>query len=223
VAASTLFYWIMLAGVALYAITGVLDAGRKGMDIVGACAIGLATAAGGGTIRDLLMARPVFWISDQSYLLVSLGAAVMTFFLHRILRMPARLFLILDALGLALFTVSGTQIALLAGTSWLVAGFMGLITGVAGGVMRDILCNDIPLIFMPGELYAIAAAAGATAVVVIRINGFGHEVAATLGFLVAAGLRLAAMAFKLRGPEWEPHKPHKEVMATRRARRRRRR
>lgn len=209
----------MLAGVALYAITGVLDAGRKGMDIVGACAIGLATAAGGGTIRDLLMARPVFWISDQSYLLVSVGTAVLTFFLHRSIRLPARLFLILDALGLALFTVSGTQIALLAGTPWVVAGFMGLITGVAGGVLRDILCNDIPLIFMPGELYAIAAAAGATAVVLMRINGFGHELAATIGFLVAAGLRLAAMAFKLRGPEWEPRR---KAMATRHTRRRRR-
>jgi len=201
---TALFYWIMLAGVALYAMTGVLDAGRKGMDIVGACAIGMATAAGGGTIRDLLMDRPVFWITDQSYLLVSLGTAILAFFLHRVIQLPPRLFLILDALGLALFTVSGTQLALAAGTPWLVAGFMGLITGVAGGVLRDILCNDIPLIFLPGQLYAIAAAAGAAAVVVMHAAEFSHQLAATIGFLVAAGLRLAAITFKLRGPEWQP-------------------
>lgn len=201
---AALFYWITLAGVALYAVTGVLDAGRKGMDMVGACAIGLATAAGGGTIRDLLMDRPVFWISDQSYLLVSLGAAILAFFMHRVIQLPPRLFLILDALGLALFTVSGTQLALAADTPWLVAGFMGLITGVAGGVLRDILCNDIPLIFLPGQLYAIAAAAGAAAVVAMHAASFSHEAAATVGFLLAAGLRLAAIAFKLHGPEWQP-------------------
>lgn len=200
---AALFYWIMLAGVALYAVTGVLDAGRKGMDIVGACAIGLATAAGGGTIRDLLMHRPVFWITDQSYLLVSLGAAILAFFMHRVIQLPPRLFLILDALGLALFTVSGTQLALAAGTPWLVAGFMGLITGVAGGVLRDILCNDIPLIFMPGQLYAIAATGGAAAVVIMHAANFSHQLAATVGFLCAAGLRLAAITFELRGPQWQ--------------------
>ena len=203
---SALLYWIMLAGVALYAITGVLEAGHKGMDVVGACAIGLATAAGGGTIRDVLIGRPVFWISDQTYMLVALGAALAAFFLLRIVRLPARLFLIPDALGLALFTVSGTQIALAADAPWLVAGLMGVITGVAGGVLRDILCNDIPLIFLPGELYAIAATGGAAAVLALQAMGFGHEVSATGGFLTAAGLRLAAMAFRLRSPVWVPRK-----------------
>jgi len=201
---ATLLYWIMLAGVALYAITGVLEAGRKGMDVVGACAVGLATAAGGGTVRDLLIGRQVFWISDQTYMLAALGAALAAFFLLRIIKFPARLFLIPDALGLALFTVSGTQIALAADTSWLVAGLMGVITGVAGGVLRDILCNDIPLIFLPGELYAIAAAAGAGAVVALHATGFSSGETAIAGFLAAAGLRLAAITFRLHAPAWEP-------------------
>lgn len=200
---AALFYWIGLAGVALYAITGVLEAGRKGMDVVGACAVGLATAAGGGTIRDLLIGRPVFWVTDQSYMLVSLAAALLAFFVLRTIKLPERLFLIPDALGLALFTVSGTQIALVAGTPWLVAGFMGVVTGVAGGVLRDILCNDIPLIFLPGELYAIAASAGAIVVVAMIASGFSHESAATAGFLAAAGLRLAAIAFRLRSSRWD--------------------
>jgi len=204
VTGSTLLYWIMLAGVALYAITGVLEAGRKGMDVVGACAVGLATAAGGGTVRDILIGRPVFWISDQTYILAALGAALAAFFLLRVIRFSERLFLIPDALGLALFTVSGTQIALAADTSWLVAGLMGVITGVAGGVLRDILCNDIPLIFLPGELYAIAAAAGAGAVVGLHATGFSSGQTAIAGFLAAAGLRLAAITFRLRSAEWEP-------------------
>ena len=201
---AALLYWIMLAGVALYAITGVLEAGRKGMDVVGACAVGLATAAGGGTVRDVLIGRPVFWISDQTYMLAAFGAALAAFFLLRFIRLPARLFLIPDALGLALFTVSGTQIALAADTPWLVAGLMGVVTGVAGGVLRDILCNDIPLIFLPGELYAIAATAGAGVVVGMQAMGLSHELAAVGGFLAAAGLRFAAMAFRLRAPEWAP-------------------
>lgn len=201
---SPLLYGIMLAGVALCAITGVLEAGRKGMDLVGVCAVGLATAAGGGTIRDILIGRPVFWISDQSYLLVALGASLAAFFVLRTVRLPERLFLIPDALGLALFTASGTQIALAAGTPWLVAGLMGVITGVAGGVLRDILCNDIPLIFLPSELYAVAATAGAGAVVGMHAAGFSHELAAMTGFIAAAALRLAAMAFRLHAPVWKP-------------------
>ena len=201
---SSLFYWTMLAGVALCAITGALEAGRKGMDIVGACAIGLATAIGGGTVRDLLIGRPVFWVADQTHLIVALIAAILTFFLARAIRLPPRLFLIPDALGLALFTVSGTQAALGMEVPWLVAGFMGVITGVLGGVLRDILCNEVPLVFMPSELYAITACAGAGVIVAIQAFGLGHTAAAAAGFATVAVLRLAAIAFRLRTREWGP-------------------
>lgn len=199
-----LLYWIMLAGVAMYAITGVLEAGRKGMDIVGACAIGLVCAAGGGTLRDLLLDRKVFWIADQAYLLTALAAALLAYLLVRNVRLPPQLFLIPDAIGLALFTVSGTLIALNSGAPWLVAALMGVITGVLGGVLRDILCNDIPLIFLPGELYAVAACGGALTVVTLKAFESGQPLAATCGFLVALGLRAAGMFLQWRAPHWKP-------------------
>ena len=107
-----LLYWIGLVAVAVNALTGVLDAGRKQMDLVGAVMVGCATALGGGTVRDVLLDRTVFWIADQTYLLVSLATALAVFFAVRGLKLPQRLFLIPDAVGLALFTIAGTQIAL---------------------------------------------------------------------------------------------------------------
>ncbi|PAS97410.1 MAG: hypothetical protein BSR46_13775 [Candidatus Dactylopiibacterium carminicum] len=188
----------------LYWITGVLEAGRKGMDIVGASAIGLVCAAGGGTLRDLLLGRKVFWIADQTYLLVALLAAVMVYLLVRNVRLPPRLFLIPDAIGLALFSVSGTLIALHSGAPWLVAALMGVITGVLGGVLRDILCNDIPLIFLPGELYAVAATGGSLTVVILKALEFSQPVAACSGFVIALGLRAAGMFLQWRAPHWKP-------------------
>jgi uncharacterized membrane protein YeiH len=199
---TTLLYWIMLSGVALCAVTGVLEAGRKGMDLVGACAVGLATAAGGGTLRDLLLGRQVFWVGDQSYVLVALAASIASFFACRFIRLPVKLFLIPDALALALFAVSGTEVALAFGAPWLIAWLMGIITGVAGGVIRDILCNDIPLIFLPGEFYAIAAAGGAAATVALSTAGVNPAICAGAGFITGAGLRFAAIAFSLRAPQW---------------------
>ena len=154
-----LLYWIGLAAVAVSALTGVLDAGRKNMDLIGAVMVGSATALGGGTVRDVLLDRKVFWISDQTYLIVALATALLIFFAVRALRLPSRRFLIPDAIGLALFTVSGTQIALEWQAPWLVASLLGVITGVVGGVLRDVLCNEVPLVFVRGELYACKTSA----------------------------------------------------------------
>lgn len=145
-----LLYWIGLAAVAVSALTGVIEAGRRGMDIVGVAMVGCATALGGGTVRDLLLDRTVFWITDQTYLIVALLTTLATFIAVRGLRLPPRLFLIPDAIGLALFTVAGTQVALGMNAPWLVASLLGVITGVVGGVLRDVLCNDVPLIFVRG-------------------------------------------------------------------------
>ena len=100
-------HWIGLAAVAVSALTGVLDAGRKNMDLVGAVMVGSATALGGGTVRDVLLDRPVFWISDQTYLLVAFATTLIIFFAVRGLKLAPRLFLIPDAIGLALFTIAG--------------------------------------------------------------------------------------------------------------------
>jgi len=197
-----LLYWIGLAAVAVNALTGVLDAGRKQMDIVGVVMVGCATALGGGTARDLLLDRKVFWINDQTYLLVALVASVIIFFAVRGLRLPPRLFLIPDAIGLALFTIVGTQIALEWQAPWLVASLLGVITGVVGGVLRDVLCNEVPLIFVRGELYASAAWAGALTLLGLQALGVSPVISAWVGMAVILLARLLAMSYRITLPTY---------------------
>ena len=197
-----LFYWIGLVAVAVNALTGVIEAGRKQMDLIGVVMVGCATALGGGTVRDVLLDRTVFWINDQTYLIVALVATLATFVAVRGLRLPPRLFLIPDAIGLALFTVAGTQIALQLNAPWLVASLLGVITGVVGGVLRDVLCNDVPLIFVRGELYASAAWAGALALIGLQALGLSGVAAAWVAMAVILALRLAAMAFRITLPTY---------------------
>ncbi len=197
-----LLYWIGLAAVAVNALTGVLDAGRQKMDLIGVVMVGCATALGGGTVRDVLLDRQVFWIADQTYLIVALATTVLTFFAVRGLRLPPRLFLIPDAVGLALFTIVGTQVALEWQAPWLVATLLGVITGVVGGVLRDVLCNEVPLIFVRGELYASAAWAGALALVGLQALDVSPVVAAWAGMAVVVAARLAAMAFRITLPTY---------------------
>ena len=197
-----LFYWIGLVAVAVNALTGVIEAGRKQMDLIGVVMVGCATALGGGTVRDVLLDRTVFWINDQTYLIVALVATLATFVAVRGLRLPPRLFLIPDAIGLALFTVAGTQIALQLNAPWLVASLLGVITGVVGGVLRDVLCNDVPLIFVRGELYASAAWAGALALIGLQALGLSGVTAAWVAMAIILALRLAAMAFRITLPTY---------------------
>lgn len=198
-----LFYWVGLAAVAVSALTGVLDAGRRQMDLVGVVMVGAATALGGGTVRDLLLDRKVFWITDQTYLLVALATTLLTFVAVRAVRLPPRLFLIPDALGLALFTVSGTQIALEWQAPWLVASLLGVTTGVVGGVLRDVLCNAVPLIFVRGELYASAAWGGALLYVGLLALDMAHVTAAWIAMAAILAARLLAMAFRITAPVYE--------------------
>jgi uncharacterized membrane protein YeiH len=197
-----LLYWVGLAAVAVNALTGVLDAGRKHMDLVGVVMVGTATALGGGTVRDVLLQRPVFWLSDQVYLVVAVVTTLVVFFAVRGLRLPQRLFLIPDAIGLALFTVVGTQIALQWQAPWLAASLMGVITGVVGGVVRDVLCNEVPLVFVRGELYATAAWIGAMALIGLQALGVSPVIAAWAGMATVLVIRLAAMAFRITLPTY---------------------
>ncbi len=202
----SLLYWIGLAAVSVNALTGVLDAGRKQMDLVGVVMVGSATALGGGTLRDLLLDRTVFWISDQTYLVVALATTVVIFFAVRGLRLPPRLFLIPDAVGLALFTVVGTQVALEWQAPWLVASLLGVITGVLGGVLRDVLCNDVPLIFVRGDLYASAAWAGALALIGLQALGLSAVAAAWISMAIVLVARLLAMTFRITLPTYSERK-----------------
>ncbi|HLO61547.1 MAG TPA: TRIC cation channel family protein [Azonexus sp.] len=198
----TLLYWTGLIAVSVNALTGVLDAGRQRMDLVGAVMVGTATALGGGTVRDVLLDRKVFWIADQTYLLVAIATTLVVFFVVRGLKLPQRLFLIPDAIGLALFTITGTQIALEWHAPWLVASLLGVTTGVVGGVLRDVLCNEVPLVFVRGELYASAAWAGALALIGLQALEVAPVIAAGAGMAIVLGARLAAMAFRITLPTY---------------------
>ena len=198
-----LLYWLGMTAVAVSAVTGVLDSGQKRMDLIGALLVGAATALGGGTIRDLLIDRTVFWVADQTYLITALGTGLLTFFIARAVDIPQRLFLLPDALGLALFTIVGTQVALQLNTPWLVASLLGVTTGVVGGVLRDILCNEVPSTFLKGELYASAAWVGAFVLIALQALQFSPVHAAFAGTAVIFLLRLAAIRFKLTLPTLE--------------------
>jgi len=194
-----LVHAIGLAGVAAQTAAGVLEAGRKPFDMFGIVVVALAAALGGGSLRDLLLDRPVFWIADQSYLVTALVAGVATFALVRVVRLPAQLFLLPDAIGLALFTVSGTQAALALDVPWLVASLMGVVTGVFGGIVRDVLCNEVPLVF-GGELYATASWCGALLLVAMTAAGASPGLSSLAAGALVLGLRLAAMRFGWRLP-----------------------
>lgn len=191
----SLLYWVGLGGVAATAAAAVLDAGRKSVDLFGVTFVAVAAALGGGSLRDVLLDRTVFWIADQSYLIAALAASLATFALVRYVRLPPRLFLLPDAFGLALFTVSGTQAALAMGAPWLVASLMGVLTGVAGGIVRDVLCNDVPLVFA-GELYATASWAGALLLLALRHLEVSPGWAALAGGALVLLLRLGALRYR---------------------------
>lgn len=197
-----LLYWVGLAAVAVSALTGVLEAGRQKMDLVGVVMVGAATALGGGTVRDLLLDRPVFWIADEMYLVVAFVTTLLAFFAARGLKLPPRLFLIPDAIGLALFTIVGTQLALAWQAPWFAATLLGVITGVVGGVLRDILCNQVPLVFVRGELYVSAAWGGALVLVGMNGSGCSPVLSAWTGMAVVLATRLVAMKFRITLPTY---------------------
>ena len=195
-----LVYWIGMLAVASIAASGALEAARKpAIDLFGAVVVGLAAAVGGGTIRDLLLDRTVFWVADQTYLFVAVGAAGGASLLTRFAPLPSRLFLAADAIGLALFTVAGTRLALSQGTPWFAASFLGVVTGAFGGVLRDVLCTEIPIVFS-SELYATAAWAGAVALVLMGPTGIPPEWQAIAAGGLVLALRIGGIRFGWRLP-----------------------
>jgi uncharacterized membrane protein YeiH len=171
------------------------------MDVLGVVVIAVVTAIGGGTVRDVLLSRhPVFWIAEPEYLVVSIVAAGLTIAYARFRRPPDDALAIADALGLALFTIGGAQIAEREAVGGIVTVLMGTITGVAGGVIRDVLSAEVPLILRKGQLYASAAVAGAILYLVLEAAGVARPTAALLGMTVIAGLRLAAIFWGVKLP-----------------------
>ena len=142
---SSLLAFLDFFGIAVFAISGALTAGHKKFDIFGVMVVALITCLGGGTLRDVILdAHPVVWIESSAFLFVGISAAFATFIVVRLYRMPMRMLEVCDAIGLAFFTISGMQKAQALGFSSEITLLMGLMTGVAGGIMRDIVCNEIP-------------------------------------------------------------------------------
>lgn len=195
-------YWVGMAAVAVNALTGVMEAERKEVDIIGASFVAVATALGGGTVRDLLLGRKVFWVADQTYLVTAVVVGIASFFLLRHRRISPRWFLFPDAVGLALFTMIGTQAALHWQTPWLAASLMGVITGVFGGVVRDVLCNEVPLVMRAGELYATAAWLGALLLIGLQLAGVPEVWASGAAMAFILALRMAAIRFHLTLPSF---------------------
>jgi uncharacterized membrane protein YeiH len=195
------------AGVAVFAISGALAAARKNLDVLGVVVIATVTAIGGGTVRDLLLDRPVFWMTKPILLYVIAGAALGTIAWTRWLKPPDRALAVADALGLALFSISGAQIAEGLEHRAGVAVVMGTLTGVAGGVLRDVLTGEIPLILRKGQIYATASIAGIVLYVLLQ-GWLDRTVAALAGMACIAAIRLGAIAwnwtlpvFSVPGPE----------------------
>lgn len=195
-----IIYGLDLFGVAVFAVSGALAAGRKKMDIFGVVVLGLVTALGGGTLRDTLLdSGPVFWINDPIYLLVGATFSLVTFFAIRFFTAHRLGLLVSDALGLAIFTAIGTTIALNITDARSVAIVMGVMTGTAGGMMRDVLSAEVPLV-LRREIYATAALCGS--IVFVILHGFGLPDSLCLMVSVAATLsiRLTAIHWGLSLP-----------------------
>jgi uncharacterized membrane protein YeiH len=195
-------YWLDLFGVAVFAVTGSLAARRKQLDLFGVLVIALVTALGGGTLRDMLLGRsPVFWVQDSSVIVIASVAALLTVVAARWNLLPARPLLLADALGLAVFSVLGTQTALESDVNALAAIIMGVMTGVAGGIIRDLLTGEIPLI-LQREIYATAALCGSVALIVAIELQLPAGFAELLGVTVTLVLRLAAIWRGWRLPQF---------------------
>jgi uncharacterized membrane protein YeiH len=188
------------------AITGVLAARGKGVDLFGVVVLALVTSFGGGTVRDLLVGdTPVAWLRNPAYLLNASLVAVATFFVRRLHKLPDNVLMVADAFALALFTIVGTRKGVALQFAAPVAVLLGVVTGVAGGMLRDILTGEIPLVFRPHiRLYATAAMAGA-AVFVMLTRWWPVEPAVTIvAVSLILALRLTGIWLKLSLPVFQP-------------------
>lgn len=182
--------WI---GVVAFAITGALVASRKEMDVVGFIVLGTVTGIGGGTLRDVLLGLPAFWVREPAYLITCALVSILVFFAAHIPQSRYRFLLWLDAVGLALFAVTGAEKAYTEANA-VVAVAMGMITATFGGIIRDLLGGESPVI-LSREIYASAALAGATTFVTLIAVGLPRELAIGAGFMIGLSIRAAALYY----------------------------
>jgi len=194
-------YWITLIAVVVSSASGVLKAGFKQFDLFGVIIIAIATGLGGGSLRDMLLDRDVFWIQDQVFFIASLGSAIAIFITARLIVISPRFFLVADAAGLATFGIAGTLVSLMVGAPWLVASFMGVMTGTMGGIFRDVLSNEPPVVFQ-SPLYATVSWGGSLMFVGLLYLDSDVTHAAVFSGLVIFIARLLAIRFNISLPKF---------------------
>lgn len=194
---------IGILGVVVFAVSGALAAGNLRLDPIGFLFLGTVTAIGGGTMRDLVLGRTVFWTADTAQLTLAMTTCLFAYFFLRKDISQRRIIIWSDALGLSAFVVQGTFIALNHGVPSVVAMVMGVMTAVGGGVLRDMLSGKTPMIF-GGQLYASLAIFGAITVTILNHLGLAESITAATGFLLVFLLRGATLIFDIRmGPPGE--------------------
>ena len=192
-------------GTVAFAISGLIEGARKQLDAVGCCFVGGLAALGGGTLRDVLLERrPFVWVAHPGWLWALLGLCVLAMLIlrGRHFALTERAMKWPDAMGMGLFAATGAQIALEADLPAIVAVLMGVVTAVFGGVLRDVVCNEIPRAFRDHQPYAICAFVGGWVLVGLSLLELPQWLALTISASCAAGLRIVALLADWRLPAW---------------------
>ena len=196
------------ASVLVFALTGALVASRAQLDLVGFAFMACLTAVGGGTIRDLLLDRhPVFWIGQPDYILIATAAAVLVFFTAHMVESRYNWLVWLDSFALAIAAAAGSGAALSMGQSGIIVVLMGVTTGCLGGLMRDVVCNEVPLVLKQGELYVSCAFAGALTAVAASRLGLDELTALSACALICWALRAGSLVFGWKLPVYKSRPP----------------
>lgn len=200
---------LYLIGITAEAMTGALAAGRLRMDLFGVVMIATVTAFGGGSIRDILLGHyPLTWVAHPEYLLLTTSAALLTIWIAPLMSRLRMLFLMLDALGLVAFTIIGVKVAQSMGLGMPVAVLAGLITGIFGGVIRDLLCNRVPLVFQK-ELYAVVSLGSACLFLVLQQMAWPAWLITLLTLAAGFTVRMLAIRYQWHLPRFEYNVPEK--------------
>lgn len=193
---------LSLLAITAQAMTAALAAGRRSMDWMGVCLLASVTALGGGSVRDMLIGHyPLAWIANPSYLALTTGAALATIAAARVIHHLRKLFLLLDAIGLVVFTILGCNVALDLGLPVTIVIVCGMITGSIGGVLRDVLCNDVPLL-LRSELYASVSAVTGGLYLGGLAAGLAHDAVAAVAMVSGLALRLLAIRYQWNMPKF---------------------
>ncbi|WP_420556966.1 trimeric intracellular cation channel family protein [Roseovarius sp.] len=196
------------ASVLIFALTGALVASRAQLDVVGFAFIACLTAVGGGTVRDVLLDRnPVFWIANPSFIATACAAAILIFFTAHLFESRYRLLLWLDSLALAVAVPAGVATAMAMAQPLPIVVIMGMVTGCLGGLMRDVVCNEVPLVLKQGELYVTAAFAGSLAAVAVSLVTRQELFILIACAGVTWALRAGSLAFGWRLPVYRARPP----------------